>query len=325
MFDLEQNAVLSAEQWAAISEQLARIARARRERDWALGVGGAKELVETVARIALEARGVPVSNAVKFPKLIHDAHEVLERPAGLGLASDRPSGDIVRQAKAGVTSLAELRAAFGTGHGTALPRDALEEHADLAMDMAVTWARWALRRLAAVADGRYAELIADLNGGRPFSSGDLTRRLLAVNLPTVEPEEQRAIGVAVGRRAAQGTFTVRHEGVEVATPGPRWPLHYRLGVVEGLFVGEDGFVRSDPVAACYVPTLLADAEPEAEAVDRLLGDLLPIVLMSDISYANSSADREAIAASLRQARQLGVPPQIAVLLDSLADKFAPPF
>lgn len=324
MFDLDRSTVLSQEQWDAVTEHLGRIGRARRDRDWAQGVGSAKELVESVARIALEAGGVVVSNSTNFPNLIHEAHGVLERPKAEELTSDVPTRTIVRQAKSAVSELATLRSAVGTGHGSATRRATLEEHVDIAMDAAVLWCRWALRRLAAVVDGRHADLIGDLRGGRTFSSGDLTRRLLAVNLRSIEEHEQRLIGLSVGRRAAGGTFTVRHDGVEVVGVGEDWPLQYRLGVVEGLFVSEDGYVRSDPAAAGYVTTLLADLGATGGVGEAVVNELMVQVIPSDVSYADSPEDRRQIAAALREANRPGLPPLLTVLLQVLADKFEPP-
>jgi hypothetical protein len=325
MFELERSTVLSPEQWDAVQEHLQRIERARATRDWAQGVGSAKEMVESVARIALEVRGVGVSNSVKFPALIHEAHGVLERPDAEEFASDLPTRTIIKQAKGAVTQLAELRTAVGTGHGSATRRATLEEHVDVSMDAAVLWCRWAIRRLGAVVDGRHADLIGDLRGGRSFSAGDLSRRLRAVNLPTQDEGEQRLIGQAVGRRAASDTFTVRHDGVEVVAPGQAWPLQYRLGVVEGLFLGEDGFVRSNASAAACVPNLLADLESAGPDAEAAIKELMAQVIPSDLSYANSAEDRRRIAAALKEADRPGLPPLVTVLLRTLANKFEPSF
>lgn len=59
-----------------------------------------------------------------------------------------------------------------------------------------------------------------------FYSGDLAGRLIDANLPTAEPRHVRAIGVAVGQRAARETFNVRIDGVDAAIADPdleRWP------------------------------------------------------------------------------------------------------
>jgi hypothetical protein len=192
------------------------------------------------------------------------------------------------------------------------------------MDAAVLWCRWAIRRLAAVVDGRHADLIGDLRGGKSFSAGDLARRLRAVNLATLEDAEKRLIGQAVGRRAASDTFTVRHDGVEVVGPSAAWPLQYRLGVVEGLFLGEDGFVRSNAAAAACVPDLLADLESAGPDAEAIVKELMAQVIPSDLSYANGPDDRRRIATVLRGADRPGLPPLVTVLLRTLAKKFDPP-
>jgi hypothetical protein len=95
--------------------------------------------------------------------------------------------------------------------------------------------------------------------------------------------------------------------------------------VEGLFLGEDGFVRSNASAAACVPNLLADLEsagPDAEAV---VNQLMAQVIPSDLSYANGADDRRRIATALRDADRPGLPPLVTVLLRTLANKFDPPF
>ncbi|MFX9031458.1 hypothetical protein ABTN13_20125, partial [Acinetobacter baumannii] len=51
------------------------------------------------------------------------------------------------------------------------------------------------------------------------------------------------LGLAVGQRAARATFTVLEDGVESAAALAA-PLAYRLGVLEGVFLDPDGYVRS---------------------------------------------------------------------------------
>jgi hypothetical protein len=322
MFELERSSHLADEQWLVIETHLRRIHGSRIARDWSQGVGSAKELVESVARVVLAARGETVGNSTKFPELVHAAHQVLERPRGADLADDEPSRQVVKQAKAIASTLAQLRNGFGTGHGPAAPQETREEHADLALDAAVLWSRWALRRLSAVAEGRHADLIGDLRE-KVFYAGDLARRLAAVNLASIDEEEQRVVGVAVGRRAAGGTFNVRDEGVAAAAEGDKaWPLAYRLGVVEGLFIGDDGFVRSWSGAAGYVASLLDGVDRKAiEAIDALMES----VLTSDLSYSNDLGERLAIAAALRGSTRQGMNADVERLVRVLADKFDPPF
>lgn len=326
MFDLERSPVLSDGQWTAIQQHLQRIGRARQQRDPAQGVGSAKEMVETIARVALEAKGITAGSGASLSDLVHKAHEVLEFPRGDDIAHDTGTKSIIRQAKVAAIKLGDLRNSVGTGHGSATPRDAIAEHADIALDAAVMWCRWALRRLGKVVIGQHAELIGDLNGGNTFSGGDLRTRLLAINLPDIDPADQRAIGVAVGRRAARDTVTVRIDGVEAAAPGPQWPIDYRLGVVEGLVMTDDGYVRTNRTAAGHIPILLADADQHDVAVAAMIDNLVPEVLLAEVSIANDLAQRQAIAHDLRRAAaNPATPAQVRVLLECLADKFSPLF
>lgn len=324
MFDLERGA-LTDDQWAAVQQHLSRIARARRDRDPAQGVGSAKELVETVCRVALEAKAVPAGNGASLTSLVNKAHEVLEHPRGDDLAQDAAVKGIIRQAKSAVIQMGDLRNAVGTGHGSAIVREAIDEHADIALDAAVMWSRWALRRHAKVVIGQHAELVSDLGGGQTFSGGDLRRRLLAVNLPDIDPADQRIIGVAVGRRAARDTITVRQDGVEAATPAAEWPIAYRLGVVEGLVLTEDGHIRTNRAAAGHLPALLADADEHAAAFDAMTQRLVPALIQGEVSIVHDIAQREAIASELRRANTRDLPARVQVFLTGLADRFQPPF
>jgi hypothetical protein len=81
------------------------------------------------------------------------------------------------------------------------------------------------------------DLVGDPRGAIIFYRGDLTDRLNYANLPELEDKHARAIGVAVGQRAASNTFNVRIEGVDACVRDPdivRWPAAYRLGVATGL-------------------------------------------------------------------------------------------
>jgi len=91
--------------------------------------------------------------------------------------------------------------------------------------------------------GEVAELILDLDGRSSFRSGDLSRRLRAIGLADVPHEALENLGIAVGRRAYGGTFTVRNDGVLACSESAdlaEWPPAYRVGVVAGLFLGSDG-------------------------------------------------------------------------------------
>lgn len=115
------------------------------------------------------------------------------------------------------------------------------EEVDLALDGALTWVRWALRRIGLFAEGRPDELILDLIGSDTesqvsFTRGLLARRLAAADLPRQPERYQRALGVAVGQRSAGNTFVVIADGFTPAVESDdldAWPSQYRVGLAYG--------------------------------------------------------------------------------------------
>ncbi len=97
--DLERPASVGDAQWEVIERLLQRIATARSGGDHELTVGSAKELIECVAKIVLDARGIAFGNATSFPKLVNAAHATLDRQPGTGLAMDPPVRDIAQAVK----------------------------------------------------------------------------------------------------------------------------------------------------------------------------------------------------------------------------------
>ncbi|WP_030334741.1 abortive infection family protein [Micromonospora parva] len=213
-------------------------------------VGSAKDLVEATARVVLDARGRTAGSGEEFDKVLGDAHRAIEHQVGPGVAADAA----VRQAATSARKLAgvlrELRNTYGTGHGrSALPL-LEDEILETCVDAALLWTRWALRRLQLVLLGSLQPLIADLRSAS-FSRGSLATRLAAVDLPHLQTADQRQLGVAVGQRASRNTFTVRADGVEACAQSQdaaAWPLGYREGVVEGLFLDQFGQLHLDEQA-----------------------------------------------------------------------------
>lgn len=127
----------------AIEEHLHRI-RGAVERDPALAVGSAKELIESTAKVVLVERGIAWDDRDDVPSLIRKAQQALAlHPSN---AAPGPDGsDAVKRILGGISSvalgLAELRnRGYGTGHGTAGRRVGLgQRHGRLAVNAAVTW------------------------------------------------------------------------------------------------------------------------------------------------------------------------------------------
>jgi hypothetical protein len=232
-------------------------------------VGSAKDLVEATARVVLEARGLPAGSEEKYDAVLGNAQRAIEHQLGSGVAPDAAVRQAATFARKLAGMLRELRNVYGTGHGRSALPVIEDEVLETCVGGALLWTRWALRRLQLLLLGSLQPLIADLRSGS-FTMGALAGRLAAANLPGLEPADQRQLGVAVGQRAARNTFTVRIDGVEACAKSQdatAWPLGYREGLVEGLFLDEFGQVHIDEQA--YGPRLAAEVltpHPDAASV-----------------------------------------------------------
>ena len=130
-----------------LERQIARIERAVDD-DPALAIGTAKELVETVAKTVLNARGIPFDAAADLPALTKLVFKALRQ-----LPEDVPDAargrDIIKrmlqQMAAVPQALAELRQLFGTGHGKyGRARGLRARHAKLAVGATATLATYLL-------------------------------------------------------------------------------------------------------------------------------------------------------------------------------------
>ncbi len=265
---------LQEESWQAIVDHYGRLGSAVAANDRPLVVGSAKELVECVARVVLIAHGRVTGDKDEYDKVLGHAHTVVEHAADHGLPANDPLRQIPNAAKKMASQLRELRNRFGTGHGRPVVHEITAEVVEACVHGALVWVRWALARLQTVLLGAVEPLVHDLRGGL-FSGGDLAARLAAANIPELEAPEQRRLGVAVGQRSARETFNVRIEGIRACADNPeRWPDAYRQGVVEGLFLNEDGQVEARPRISpdCAVDVLQHHPSPE-----RVLADLRDVL------------------------------------------------
>lgn len=134
--------------------------------------------------------------------------------------------------------MGKFRNEYGGGHGRAKLPHIRDEMVDLALDRALIWTRWALRRLGYSSEGRPLVLIRDLiEDSQTFHSGTLKRRLECSNLPALEPRHQRALGVAVGQRIMRGRFVVHWDGLDPCLDSDdilTWTSEYRLELTSGL-------------------------------------------------------------------------------------------
>ncbi|MEU8015994.1 hypothetical protein AB0B74_08510 [Micromonospora parva] len=240
-FDLPRPDHVSEGHWEAINVEIARFARALEAADDSAAIGYLKCTIEAIAKVVLDVNGTPAGGSESFDTVLNRAHNLLAAQPGHELAHETPFGNLATQARKMAASMGVIRNNFGGGHGRARQPEVRSEMLDLAIDGSLLWARWALRRLGYFTQGRPETLIRDLvgnpRGSIVFYSGDLTDRLNNANLSGIEDKHARAIGVAVGQRAAMDTFNVRIEGVNVCAGEAdltRWPAAYRLGVATGI-------------------------------------------------------------------------------------------
>ncbi|TNC51411.1 abortive infection family protein [Mumia zhuanghuii] len=287
-FDVTRPPLLAQEYWASIESELLRLERSLTAGDDIQVIGDAKCLVEATAKVAWDINGTPADSNASFPTVVTRAHELLRNQPGQELAHQSTYAALALQASRMAGNLAEIRNAIGGGHGRARKPYVRAEEVDLALDGALTWVRWALRRLDLFAEGRPDQLIRDLVGSdtepqKIFTQGLLARRLVSANLPQLEPKWQRSLGVAVGQRSASGTFVVSDDGLSPAVESQDlavWPTQYRLGLAQGCLFDRDEQPTIWPatlVAAVKVLAPVTNGEIALdELVDRVVAHYVPV-------------------------------------------------
>lgn len=315
-FEVTRPPLLAQDYWDSIESELKRLERSLAARDGIQAIGDAKCLVEATAKIAWDMNGTPADSNVGLPQVVARAHELLRGQPGDELAHQSAYAAIAMQASKMTSGLAEIRNAIGGGHGRARRPYVHAEEVDLALDGALTWVRWALRRLDLFAEGRPDQLIQDLVGSETssqttFTTGLLARRLAAANLAQLERKWQRALGVAVGRRSAGGTFVVSGEGLTPALESSDlmdWPPQYRLGLAYGYMFDRNEQPTMSPGAISAVVKVLQPVEGEEEALNELADS---IVLNYRPRYGDEpqlvDAAREVEAAASQMSPQMRPP------------------
>lgn len=268
---------LSDEHWAAITYGSDRMAQCVVGSDWPSAVGAAKNLCESVAKVVLARR--PMAQEVReYPQLIGAAHRALDRRPGYGAAAEQPTRDMAAGARQLVTALGELRNRVGDGHGGVEVPAATVEHAGLAVDAALLWCRWALSRLDFVLANSVDRLVSSLDGGEVFRSGEMAERLRGLGMADLSNDELFRLGRAVAHRGVhRRTFVVMEEGIGAALVEPTlFPEPYRRGLLSGIFVDTNGYVRSTPESL--------------QLAQHLANSLQDTTFMSELAQAVEGAD-----------------------------------
>jgi hypothetical protein len=316
---------LENEAWDAIQVHVRRLEGAQNSSDAGWVIGSAKDLIECVARVVLDAKGVSLSGTADFDEAVNAAHVALQRQPGQDVSMSPDIRAIASSARKMVLGVRSVRNNDGAGHGRARVRAIEEETVTAIFDATVLWVRWALRRLGHILIGEADRLIAELQASVVYRQS-LAEHLDAVMLPDQPPETQRAIGFAFGARAAQDTGNPRIVGIDPAIESSDirvWPIPYRLGITEGLILGRWGYRTSTDR---YVPEMagVLTAVPAAD-LKKELPDLIEKVESADYpsGYLPPIADRLQVATALRAHVEL-IPAEARELWLGLAAVFEQP-
>lgn len=177
-----------------------------------------------------------------------------------------------------------------------------------------------LQRRHAEQDDGPAALALDIRGSI-WRKGQLAGRLREMELATLTEEHQWHLGAAVGRRSVGGTMVVAADGLRACAASSRldeWPAEYRLGLLECLFLDEDGQVSTQPGLMTSAVRLL---EPLPDHVERLEAFIDRAVKATfSVELANPRVRGPVVEALREAAHHLGPGPVRDAWL-RLADRF----
>jgi hypothetical protein len=267
-------------------------------------VGMAKEMAETVAKAVVDALGGTYGSNVDMPKLARQVLDLFEtEPAGLqGRTSlGRLGGGLTST----VVGLAELRNTDGTGHGRASTSDLDPAHATLARDAAIAWCRWALATTARILRQREKldRAVNELAGERVFYRNEFPETLDRIGLQQLNERYQHKFGLAVGRRwNVGGTFLADEDVIQPMAAGTvEYPAAFAAGVIEGLLLDGDGFIRT---STRNVDSLIAiTGRLGAEWRERVFADLADRSQDASLSFAFDDASQSYAIDRLRELAQ----------------------
>jgi len=276
--------------------------RAMTEGDVEQIIGSAKDLVESIAKVVVEAAGGTYASNADLPRLAKDALETLKMHPNAFQGRD-PMKRLTAALAQVPSALAELRNHDGTGHGRSSITDLYEASAEFVGHVAVAWSKWVLAALGQLLAGmaEVHDAIQRIEQIRPdggFRRGELRQLLEDLQLANLGSEQQHGLGVAVGRRSILGTVVADIDVVEPLAQGEEsFPAPFAIGVIEGLFIGSKGYIRSTPGApelAAAIAFRLGSQGYEA------LGGLAGTIEQADLSYAFDEDQSQMVVEELQQ-------------------------
>lgn len=201
-----------------------------------------------------------------------------------------------------MVGLAELRNTDGTGHGRASPSDLDPAHAALARDTSIGWCRWAIATTARVLRQRAKldQAVNELASERVFCRSEFPETLDRIGLQQLDERYQRKFGLAIGRRWNEGgTFLADEDVVQPMAAGTvEYPAAFAAGVIGGLWIDSDGFIRTSSRNVDSLIAIAGRLEPEWR--ERVLAALADLSQYAALSFAFEDASQDYAIGSLRE-------------------------
>ncbi len=259
---------------SAVLASAERVDRAIAAGDAEQVIGSAKDLVECAAKIVIEAVGGTYASRDSLGRLGKEALIALNAHPS-SFQARTPIHQLTAALTQVPSAVADLRNHDGTGHGRSSPTDLHPASAEFVGHVALAWSKWVLAALARTLAG-----MAEVH--------DAIQR----------PEQQRRLGAAVGRRSILGTAVANIDVVNpLATGEEIFPEGFSLGVIEGMFIDRNGYLRSIDAAAANAAAI---AERLGAQGEETLAGLAERVEQADLAYAFTEDDCQRAVDELRQ-------------------------
>lgn len=305
----------------AIENATQRVERASQADDVEQIIGTSKELIETVAKVAISALGGTYGSSARMSNLAHDTLAALDMdPAKLG---DRPAlRELASALFSAAMAVAELRNTDGTGHGTAVPSNLDASHARFACEAAIAWCRWVLAATHRALRDRVpiAEVVNDISERLTFSQGKLPALLQDIRVHDRSEDDQFKLGLVVARRwTVNETFMPREDVIRPLAAGDAdYPPAFAEGVLEGLLLDYNGFLR---INSMDVPLVvgIADRLP-GDRRKRVYDDVVAKIGDALLSYAFKEEEQVEVIQELRTAGAERAGSPLDHLLETIASR-----